>query len=202
MGPQNIQKNKKKMSHFLYNKSKFIRNLILANKFLIQAMNMFQQYTISSNSLSQDSDHSSKVSFPVSQILQYSLEEFEMISRLYYMFYRCHLENKSVDINRVILGNVPLDKISEGEFSQHLGRFETISNDFLIDLRSVLCYHKNLKKIHKQVFQKVLEVLNIQLVQSAEDDDAKLLNFEAYLKLRYFFIDKKASHNEFILLIS
>jgi len=52
MGPQNIQKNKKKMSHFLYNKSKFIRNLILANKFLIQAMNMFQQYTISSNSLS------------------------------------------------------------------------------------------------------------------------------------------------------
>mmetsp|Transcript_46641 Transcript_46641/g.34213 ORF Transcript_46641/g.34213 Transcript_46641/m.34213 type:complete len:88 (+) Transcript_46641:2-265(+) len=41
LGSQTIQRNKKKMSNFLYNKSKFIRNLILANKALAESMNMF-----------------------------------------------------------------------------------------------------------------------------------------------------------------
>ena len=52
----------------------------------------------------------------------------------------------------------------------------------------------------------ILKILGIQLVdiERANQDHTtkiKAIDFKKFLKLRYFFIDKKASYNEYIQLI-
>ena len=42
LSAQTVAKNKRQISNFLYNKSKFIRNLILSNKYLSEYLHQFQ----------------------------------------------------------------------------------------------------------------------------------------------------------------
>jgi hypothetical protein len=43
------------------------------------------------------------------------------------------------------------------------------------------------------VFEKIIEVLEIVIQKDENDEEARIIDFTSYLKLRYFFIDKKAN---------
>jgi len=45
----------------------------------------------------------------------------------------------------------------------------------------------------------IIKILDIELIKKTDEDDktSTLINFEDYLKLRYFFVEKRASKYEY-----
>ncbi|CDW78036.1 UNKNOWN [Stylonychia lemnae] len=173
LNQQLVTKNKRQISNFLYNKSKFIRNLILSNTYLSGYLSQFS----------------------------YNFDDIEQIFRFHYLMIKSQEEN--IDIGKVQVGVHHLDSINENDFSNYINKF--VQSEQLIDFKTLLANFKQLRKINKNILEIILKILQVKLMEVDSKNEnqprMKVVDLEGYLKLRYFFIDKKASKEENIQLI-
>eukprot|EP00347_Sterkiella_histriomuscorum_P008976 403343006 len=185
LSQQTIAKNKRQIGNFLYNKSKFIRNLILSNKYLAEYLQQFS----------------------------YNFDDYEQVIRYFYLLKKCQDNNQ--DIIKVQQGAIHLEQANEHDFSQFVTKF--IESDQLIYYKQLVLNFKPLRKINRQIMDIILKILGIEMIESESQIqqeqqqllqqnigrlNSKGIDMQSYLKLRYFFIDKKSTKPEYIQLIA
>ena len=161
------------VSNFLYNKSKFVRNLIQQSQSLGQYMGNYA----------------------------YNFDDFEQSLRYYYMGSQCTKQN--LDIQNVSKGVAFVEGLTEQDFQHFILTFK--ENETNIDLNYILQSFKQIRKINKRVMEILLKVLDIKISSVTNEQTGQavqVVDYKSYLKLRYFFIDRKATKEEYTQLIS
>lgn len=82
-----------------------------------------------------------------------------------------------------------VDGINENEFAAFLTKFTDSYDEYGINLKCTVTFFKQIRKINRNIFDIILRVLEVKV---EEINEMKKISLESYLKLRYFFIDKKA----------
>ena len=131
IGASNAAKNKRMISNFLYNKSQFIRNLIMTNKCLAEAIATYS----------------------------YNIDDFEQVLRFYYVMVKAQQQAKQYQMYKIQQGVVQIDNVNENDFGQFITKF--VSSECSIESKCFINHFKQIRKINKNIFNIVVKILEI-----------------------------------------